>query len=119
MNEKEQNVYNPWVQAEIKVSCVFCQLSLRTPPPPVVHLPQLRPHPHLPHAHQPFAAAADHLPVVRLHRGDAQVVGVQERHGGAGSQVEHRHPESGTSETLVYSRGKHGTSKRALRKEEK
>lgn len=62
--------------------------------PPVVHLPQLRSRPHLPHTRQSFTSTAHNLPVVYLRRGDAQVVGVQGHHRGAGSQVEHSHPES-------------------------
>lgn len=67
--------------------------------PPVVHLPQLRSHSQLPHAHQALATAAHDLPVVRLHRRDAQVVGVERGHGGGGSQVEDPHPETQQRET--------------------
>lgn len=52
---------------------------------PVVHLPQLRSHPHLPDTHQSLASTAHNLPVIRLHRGDAQVVGVQRCDRRAGS----------------------------------
>lgn len=62
--------------------------------PPVVHLPQLGSHPHLPHTHQSLASAAHDLPVVNLNGGDTQVVAVQGRHRGAGSQVKHPHPET-------------------------
>ncbi len=61
--------------------------------PPVVHLPQLRSHPHFPHAHQSFTSAAHNLPVISLNCSDTEVVGVQGGHGGAGSQVKHPHPE--------------------------
>lgn len=67
--------------------------------PPVVHLPQLRSHPQLPHAHQPLTPAAHDLPVVRLHRRDAQMVGVERGHGGGGPQVEDPDPESQQRET--------------------
>lgn len=83
------------------INCTCCILWLAeslwlrgTTIKPVVHLPQLGSHPHLPHADQSFASTAHDLPVVRLHRGDAQVVGVQGRHGGAGSEVKHPHPET-------------------------
>lgn len=69
--------------------------------PPVVHLPQLRCHPHLPHTHHAFPSSAHDLPAVRLHRGDAQVVGVQGRHGGAGPQVEDSHPEEDSSVSML------------------
>lgn len=60
---------------------------------PVVHLPQFGPHSHLPHTHQSFSSTAHNLPVIRLHRGDAQVVAVQRHHRGASSQVKHSHSE--------------------------
>lgn len=61
-----------------------------------MHLPQLRSHPQLPHAHQPLPTAAHDLPVVHLHRRDAQVVAIERGRGGGGgfSQVEHPDPES-------------------------
>lgn len=67
--------------------------------PPVVHLPQLRSHPQLPHAHQPLTPTAHDLPVVRLHRRDAQMVGIEWGHRGGGSQVEDPDPESQQRET--------------------
>jgi len=60
---------------------------------PVVHLPQLDSGPQVPDADQTLAAAAHHLPVVRLQRRDAQLVAVQRGHCGAAAQVKHPHPD--------------------------
>lgn len=66
---------------------------------PVVHLPQLRSHPQLPHAHQPLTPTAHDLPVVHLYRRDAQMVGVERGHRGGSPQVEDPDPESQQRET--------------------
>ena len=47
---------------------------------PVVHLPQLGSGPGVPHADQSLVSTAHYLPIVRLHRRDTQVVGVQRDH---------------------------------------
>lgn len=56
---------------------------------PVMHLPQLSSHPHLPYTHQSLFSATHNLPVICLHWGDTQVVGIQGHQRWAGSEVKH------------------------------